>query len=221
MFKTVLNKHRRLLQYLFIIGLVSSIECLKSTIGLVRNQYRFAVYSIPPISIIDPSYNLALGSAILGGTGKFLNKGNGPVQRLIGGASVGLILFGGFLAFQTTNLRFQFDATHFSLVKADNSKLSENIVVGGENSWRYDSFVNWGFLPDEDFPILVYFKETQTPKEKWVEAPIVVDSLPGQAHFFPAIANVQELKKNFIAHNCKKPETDSSIRFTTPKKLTL
>jgi len=36
-------------------------------------------------------------------------------------------------------------------------------AVGGENKWKYKSFVNWKFFPSEDLPILVYFKETQTP----------------------------------------------------------
>ena len=40
----------------------------------------------------------------------------------------------------------------------------ENVVVGGENKWAYDSFVNYEFFPKgwEDSPqgpILVYFKE--------------------------------------------------------------
>jgi hypothetical protein len=75
--------------------------------------------------------------------------------------------------------------------------MGENVVVGGENDWKYSSFVNYAFLPSEDFPILVYFKETQTPRDAWVEAPIVVDSLEGQAHFFPAIARSDELKAGF------------------------
>jgi len=32
------------------------------------------------------------------------------------------------------------------------------------HSRRYDSFVNWDFFPSIQLPILVYFKETQTPK---------------------------------------------------------
>jgi hypothetical protein len=34
-------------------------------------------------------------------------------------------------------------------------------VLGTENKWRYDSFVNWDFFPSIHLPILVYFKETQ------------------------------------------------------------
>jgi len=181
----------------------------------------FHVYQLP--EFINPSYNLAIGSASLGALGKLISKGpgvGGPIGKVLGGASAGLLLFGGFLAFQTTNLRFQFSETHFSLVTADNRELGENIVVGGENSWRYDSFVNWDFLPNENFPILVYFKETQTAREKWVEAPIVVDSIPGQAHFFPAIANVQELKDNFVRFGCKKIESPTSpVQLKAPSKL--
>lgn len=156
--------------------------------------------------VIDANYNLAAGSAVLGTAFGVLENLKGPTAKLFGGGAVALTLFGGFLAFQTTTLRFQFDDTNFSLVKVDKSSVGENIVVGGENSWRYDSFVNWDFLPNEDFPVLVYFKETQTPKEKWVTAPIVVDNLDGQAHFFPAIANVQQLKSKFIQYGCKKAD---------------
>ena len=80
-------------------------------------------------------------------------------------------LFGVFIAFQTTTLRFTFDDTNFALVKSDLSTTGENVVVGGENVWRYDKFVNWDFFPSESFPILVYFKETQTPKEFWNVGP--------------------------------------------------
>lgn len=117
-------------------------------------------------------------------------------------------------------LRFSFDETNFALVKADSSSIGENVVVGGENSWKYSSFVNWDFLPSEEFPILVYFKETQTPKELWVDAPIVVDQIPGQAHFFPAIADTQELKKNFIKYGCKKAGS-APVSLQAPSKMTL
>ena len=108
-----------------------------------------------------------------------------------------LALFGLFLAFQTTTLRFTFDDAAFSLVKADLSTTGENVVVGGENVWSYKSFVNYDFFPSESLPILVYFKETQTPKEFWNVGPgeqanseeaLAKGAVPGQVHFFPAIA---------------------------------
>ena len=43
-------------------------------------------------------------------------------------------------------------------------KERKNYVLGTDNKWKYNSFVNWDFFPSVDLPILVYFKETQTPK---------------------------------------------------------
>lgn len=40
-------------------------------------------------------------------------------------------------------------------------KQRKNYVLGTNNKWRYDSFVNWDFFPSIHLPILVYFKETQ------------------------------------------------------------
>ena len=38
--------------------------------------------------------------------------------------------------------------------------------------WTYDSFANWEFFPEgwidqPQGPVLVYFKETQTPEDQW------------------------------------------------------
>ena len=43
--------------------------------------------------------------------------------------------------------------------------------MGGANRWKYDSFVNWEFFPSVDLPVLVYFKETQTPQDQWDVGP--------------------------------------------------
>ena len=47
-------------------------------------------------------------------------------------------------------------------------KQRKNFVAGTDNKWKYKSFVNWDFFPSIDLPILVYFKETQTPKVRLV-----------------------------------------------------
>jgi hypothetical protein len=54
-----------------------------------------------------------------------------PTAKLFGGAAVLFVVFAAFLAFQTTTLRFTFDDSDFSLVKADLSSTGENVVVGG------------------------------------------------------------------------------------------
>mmetsp|Transcript_3854 Transcript_3854/g.7386 ORF Transcript_3854/g.7386 Transcript_3854/m.7386 type:complete len:217 (+) Transcript_3854:31-681(+) len=190
--------------------------------------------SMTAVDVIEPSYNLALGASILGAglltEAKLLadrqvlltsepevdTKRVGIVNiAKLGSLIVGvpIALFGLFLAFQTTTLRFTFDDTSFSLVKADMSSTGENVVVGGENRWAYDKFVNFDFFPGEGFPILVYFKETQTAKEQWNVGPgeqanspeaIAKGAKPGQVHFFPAIANVAQIKAEFQKHGCAK-----------------
>ena len=154
--------------------------------------------------LVDSSYNLALGSLLVGFAFGALENYKGPTAKLFGGAALLFTAFAAFVAFQTTTLRFQFDDTSFSLVKLDGNKVEENIVVGGANSWKYDTFVNYDFLPSKSFPILVYFKETQTPVESRVDAPIIVDNALGQPHFFPAIANVDQLEAQFVKHQCAK-----------------
>mmetsp|Transcript_5968 Transcript_5968/g.8861 ORF Transcript_5968/g.8861 Transcript_5968/m.8861 type:complete len:213 (-) Transcript_5968:7-645(-) len=160
------------------------------------------------LDLVDPSYNLAIGAFSVGLTGGFLEDlrdKNGEkllTAKPFGALALLFTLFAGFLAFQTTTLRFGFDDDSFSLVKSNGSSMGENVVVGGENKWAYSSFQNYDFLPSSNFPILVYFREDQTPVGNREEVPIVVDNLDGQVHFFPAISNVKQLEEGFAKHGC-------------------
>jgi hypothetical protein len=97
------------------------------------------------------------------------------------------LLFASFLAVQARRIRFVFDETSFELknVEFGASKeevlraSGENFVVGGANRWDYDKFVNYDFFPSVDYPVLVYFKETQTPSEKWKDGPGGFDKVGG------------------------------------------
>jgi NIMA (never in mitosis gene a)-related kinase len=131
-------------------------------------------------------------------------------------------LLGVFLAFQTLRIRFVFDDDAFEVKTkpldalfedAPLTDTGENFVVGGENRWTYDSFVNWDFFPSESLPVLVYFKETQTPAADWDVGPgkwansdeaLARGAVKGQVHFFPCIAKAGELKENFKANKCAK-----------------
>lgn len=146
------------------------------------------------VEVAPTSFNLALGSLALGSVfGVPGSPLKNKVTAFVPGAL--LALFGAFLIFQTATLRFTFDETQFSLVRADLSSTGENVVVGGENRWAYDKFVNYDFFPSESFPILVYFKETQTAEDQWDVGPgeqansaeaIAKGAKRGQVHFFPA-----------------------------------
>ena len=164
------------------------------------------------VEVAPTSFNLALGSLALGSVfGVPGSPLKNKVTAFVPGAL--LALFGAFLIFQTATLRFTFDETQFSLVRADLSSTGENVVVGGENRWAYDKFVNYDFFPSESFPILVYFKETQTAESEWDVGPgeqansveaIAKGAKRGQVHFFPAIADVSFLKAGFKTHGCAK-----------------
>lgn len=164
------------------------------------------------VEVAPTSFNLALGSLALGSVfGVPGSPLKNKVTAFVPGAL--LALFGAFLIFQTATLRFTFDETQFSLVRADLSSTGENVVVGGENRWAYDKFVNYDFFPSESFPILVYFKETQTAESEWDVGPgeqansaeaIAKGAKRGQVHFFPAIADVSYLKAGFKTHGCAK-----------------
>eukprot|EP00970_Alexandrium_tamarense_P006532 scaffold1112_cov195-Alexandrium_tamarense.AAC.19 len=159
-----------------------------------------------PLEVIDPSYNLALGSVALGAAfGLPGSPLKSKLSAFLGG--IPLTLFGLFIAFQTTNLRFTFDDSNFSLVSSNLKSIGENVVVGGENSWAYKSFVNYDFFPSRSFPILVYFKGNVGPGEQ-ANSPEALEkgAVPGQVHFFPAIANTADLAKAFEKHDCAKLE---------------
>lgn len=99
------------------------------------------------ILLIDANFNLAAGSLVVGTICGVLENFKGITARLFGAGAIAFTIFGGFLTFQTSTLRFKFSEDSFALVKADGSSNGENIVVGGENSWKYKSFVNYDFLP--------------------------------------------------------------------------
>jgi hypothetical protein len=80
-------------------------------------------------------------------------------------------VLGAFLAIQASRVKFVFDDEALEVVIGDTSAKTTNKFVGGANRWKYDTFVNWEFWW-AGFPVLVYFKETQTKPE-------------GQIHFFP------------------------------------
>lgn len=163
--------------------------------------------------VVGEDYKLALSLIALGALILF-------VPALPGGF---LALLGAFLIAQTLRIRFVFDDEALEvktkefdeLFSGDASlvKTGDNFAVGGDNRWKYDAFVNWEFFPSEALPILVYFKETQTPAEKWDVGPgkwansddaLARGAAKGQVHFFPCIASAATLKEQFVSRGCAK-----------------
>ncbi|KAL3940834.1 MAG: hypothetical protein SGBAC_004704 [Bacillariaceae sp.] len=140
-----------------------------------------------------------------------------PILKFVLAPVMGLL---GFLFLvQTFRLKFVCDDEAFELLNTSQES-GENIIVGGQNRWTYDSFVNYEFFPkgwidQPQGPILVYFKETQTPSDKWDKGPgatanseqaMEKGAVPGQAHFFPALCNAQQLRAQWEKKGCSKLE---------------
>ncbi|KAK9697818.1 hypothetical protein RND81_08G063400 [Saponaria officinalis] len=119
----------------------------------------------------DPDYQIPI--VLLGAAGGLVYS-----ENLIAAVPIGLL--GLLLLVQATRVRFVFDDEALEVkVGSELQESGENVFVGGKNRWKYSTFVNWEFWWP-NFPILVYFKETQTKPE-------------GQIHFFPIIFNGKQL----------------------------
>jgi len=131
--------------------------------------------------LIPPSYNFAAGCWAVAGALSF-----GLHVPL---ASIPFVLLGALLTIQTGRVRFSFDSSSMEVLKKQSdgeiTKSGENFAVGGENRWAYSSFKSWNFIPNENFPLFMYFKEDQTPN-----APP-----DGQFHLFPMIMSSSDLGK--------------------------
>lgn len=169
--------------------------------------------------VIDPDFRIGglfLVTGLLLDLIPYIQLTLGPIVTLLG------ILF----LVQTTRIRFVFDETAFELKTAsgDEDNLNdagENVIVGGANRWETNTIINYDFFPKGWIdgpvgPILVYFKETQTPSESWDEGPGKLANNPnkiasgeaaaGQVHFFPAVCNAQQIRDEFAKRGCGKIE---------------
>lgn len=168
-----------------------------------------------PTVVIEPDFKLAAITTALA-----LVLDSIPYIQFILGPIVTLLAV--LFAVQTTRIRFRFDDDSFELLGAgadgELEDSGENIVVGGANRWTYDSFVNWEFFPEgwidqPQGPILVYFKETQTPEAEWEVGPgqsansaeaLAKGAVRGQVHFFPALCDTKQLREEFTRRGCAK-----------------
>jgi hypothetical protein len=163
--------------------------------------------------VIDKDFRLAgvfLSLGLLLDTIPWIQLTLGPLVTLLGAL---------FLV-QSFRLNFVCDKDAFELQMGSGEDVGENIVVGGENRWDYDKFVNYDFFPkgwidQPQGPILVYFKENQTSSDKWNEGPgksansaeaLAKGSKPGQVHFFPALCNTKQLRAEWERRGCTKME---------------
>lgn len=184
--------------------------------------------------VIKPNFSLAAAVALLGPLimwyhPSYMADGSPSLIGVFGGGFH--ILFAALLWVQTARVRcvFEKDGFEFYNVKgpgldyehgrAELVKKPDNYVAGTENRWKYDSIINYGFFPSEDFPVICYFKETQTPEWKWNRWFAAFDSYGrGQPHFFPGICNVQEFKHEMESRGVKRKPIPSFKSVAAAKK---
>jgi hypothetical protein len=162
---------------------------------------------------ISPDFRVAaafLGAGLLLDQIPYIQLTLGPLITLLGL----LFLFQSFrvrLVF-TENNELQL-ATIKNILTGETESPGENVVVGGANCWACDTIVNYDFFPAIDSspvgPILVYFKETQTPSESWNDGPGAIansgeDKVQGQVHFLPAICSSEQIQEEFAKRGCGK-----------------
>mmetsp|Transcript_18390 Transcript_18390/g.59360 ORF Transcript_18390/g.59360 Transcript_18390/m.59360 type:complete len:253 (-) Transcript_18390:414-1172(-) len=127
-----------------------------------------------------------------------------------------------FFFVQTLRIRFVFEEKEFGIKEAPIwtgktalEQSGDNYVIGGANRWKYTGVVNYDAFPKWlPFAVLLYFKETQTPKDKWVSNPVgrlannqkKLDdgAVKGQVHFFPCVCNKDVFKREFEKRGCPK-----------------
>lgn len=175
-------------------GVGSSVRGTSTALQATRNPIVVAASSAMQV-VIPGDYRI--GGVLLGVAALL-----GPVCHLWTQFGVHGFL-GAFLTLQASRVRFRFSDTDLDVVIVDpgasdavalevgtESSGDNKLQGGGANKWSFESVVNWEFwFPG--FPLLVYYKETQTKPE-------------GQPHFFPVIMDGKKLYAEMLQ---KMPES--------------
>lgn len=170
--------------------------------------------------VLPPDYSLTWALALLGPLimayhPSYTMDGTPSLIGIFGGGFH--ILFATLLWVQTSRVRCVFEKDSFEFYnvrgprldyengKAELVKKPDNYVSGTPNRWKYDTIINYGFFPSKDFPVICYFKETETPEWKWNRWFAAFDSYGnGQPHFFPGICNVKKFKEQMELRGVKR-----------------
>jgi len=91
----------------------------------------------PARETVIPAPSYSIPAVLLGGAGlAHFGAGNDVAAGIAG-------VLGAFLAVQASRVKFVFGPDALEVVIGEQQAKSENAFVGGENKWRYDTFVNW------------------------------------------------------------------------------
>jgi len=170
--------------------------------------------------VLPPDYSLTWVLALLGPLimvyhPSYMADGSPSLIGIFGGGFH--MLFATLLWVQTSRVRCVFEKDSFEFYNVRGPRLDyehgmaelvrkpDNYVSGTPNRWKYDTIINYGFFPSEDFPVICYFKETETPEWKWNRWFAAFDSYGnGQPHFFPGICDVKKFKEQMELRGVKR-----------------
>ena len=120
---------------------------------------------------------------------------------------------------QTNRVRVVMSNDNFELFNLSNSgkflkEKPSNYVKGTINRWYYKDITDVSFWPSQEYPFIVYFKETATPRDNNVHGkfewwgkfaelhdPTSNGIVDGQPHFMPGLFDVEEFVSELAKHN--------------------
>lgn len=199
--------------------------CMLLFLFLAKTAQSFYPYPVPSrlrrqsarCVVIDPSFSLfhdvSTASAALGVVAVATSKRR-VLSRVFTSGSFLCLFLSSYIFDKTNSVRFDFNDDNFSIRKTDGSSVGEHPLFSGTYEWNIqDDIVNFGLFPHEN-SLFLYFKETKTPLDRRIEAPIVIDNTPGQVHMFPIIGEVSQIRAAFLSRGCQElpPETTIMIQ---------
>lgn len=119
--------------------------------------------------VVKPDQRLAAAVTFIGGAATYAGEG-----WLLAGLP--LLVLGSLLYVQTVRVRFVFGPRKMS-VGSRGGKGEIKFIRG----WEYSQFAAWAIYPSPAFPILAYFRETESYDQR------------GSIHFFPVLFDGAQL----------------------------
>lgn len=136
-----------------------------------------------------------------------------PTPLAIGGAAIHVIL-GIYILKQTNRVRCVFDKKTFEFKNIKGNELvtkpNKNYVKGTINKWDCSKVVDFGYIPSKSYPLITWFKETETPPNTWGEyglwGKVWTNPSPTSpaVHFFPGFIDMETWEKEMFKRGAKK-----------------
>lgn len=165
--------------------------------------------------VLEPNYQIA-GSVAFAAPTVFYLYGIDS-QLGVAGSLIHAVL-AIYLYKQTQRVRCVFDKNSFEFKNLKNGQLitkpNKNYVKGTINKWDCSKTVDFGYVPNKSFPLITWFKETETPPGTWGQYGLWgkiwsnVGDLKGapSIHFFPGFIDMKTFETEMLARGATKKD---------------